>query len=161
MHFIKKLKNSDTHRDIIKAFIFCMLFLAWTILNRVFLFLPPMLGMLFIIFMNVYQQKNSTFIFAIVICLVIFESENQLPLGILSIIFLVLNHLITKKFNLIFGQNPLFIFLYIGALYLSYILVMYIIKMFGSGTSFNVYPIFIAYFLCESLIGLFYEYFRD
>lgn len=160
MRIIKEIKHNDTYREIIKAAVLCAIFFVWTMLSHIFLFLPPMIGLLFIIFIDLYQKKNFIGIIAIMFCLVVFESENQLPLGVLAIVFLIVNYIIVEKFNLIFGHNIFFVFWYVGLLYLGYFLVIYIIKMFGSGLGFSLHSIFVFYFLCESCIGLFYEKFK-
>ncbi|STO96991.1 hypothetical protein [Helicobacter canis] len=153
---VQEMKH-NTYKQIAKVALLCFVFFIWTMCNRIFLFLPPMIGLLFIIFMDVYQRKNLIATIGILICLVIFEAQNQLPLGILPLVFLIVRYIITEKFNLIFGHNALFVFWYVGVLYLSYFFVMYIFEMFGFGLEFKMHSIFIVYFVCESCLGLVYE----
>lgn len=153
---VQEMKH-NTYKQIAKVALLCFVFFVWTMCNCIFLFLPPMIGLLFIIFMDVYQRKNLIATIGILICLVIFEAQNQLPLGILPLVFLIVRYIITEKFNLIFGHNALFVFWYVGVLYLSYFFVMYIFEMFGFGLEFKMHSIFIVYFVCESCLGLVYE----
>lgn len=153
---VQEMKH-NTYKQIAKVALLCFVFFIWTMCNRIFLFLPPMIGLLFIIFMDVYQRKNLIATIGILICLVIFEAQNQLQLGILPLVFLIVRYIITEKFNLIFGHNALFVFWYVGVLYLSYFFVMYIFEMFGFGLEFKMHSIFIVYFVCESCLGLVYE----
>lgn len=150
------MKN-NTYKEIAKVALLCCGFFIWTMCNRIFLFLPPLIGLLFIIFIDIHQRKNLIATIGILICLVIFEVQNQLPLGILPLVFLVVRYIITEKFNLIFGHNALFVFWYVGILYLSYFFVMYIFEMFGSRLEFRFHSVFIVYFLCESCVGILYE----
>ena len=153
---VQEMKH-NTYKQIAKVALLCFVFFIWTMCNRIFLFLPPMIGLLFISFMDVYQRKNLIATIGILICLVIFEAQNQLPLGILPLVFLIVRYIITEKFNLIFGHNALFVFWYVGVLYLSYFFVMHIFEMFGFGLEFKMHSIFIVYFVCESCLGLVYE----
>lgn len=157
MRFINELKQNNTYKEIAKAAALCVVFFIWTMFNRIFLFLPPMIGLLFILFMDMYQKRNAISIIGILVCLVIFETQNQLPVGVLGIVFLIVRYIITEKFNLIFGHNVFFVFWYVGVLYGAYFLVLYVFDMFGSGLGFRLQGLFIVYFLCESFLGLFYE----
>lgn len=153
---VQEMKN-NTYKEIAKVALLCCGFFIWTMCNRIFLFLPPLIGLLFIIFIDIHQRKNLIATIGILICLVIFEAQNQFPLGILPLVFLVVRYIITEKFNLIFGHNALFVFWYVGILYLSYFFVMYIFEMFGSQLEFRFHSVFIVYFLCESCVGILYE----
>ena len=157
MRFVNELKQNNNYKEIAKAALLCAAFFLWSVFSRIFLVLPPMIGLLFILFMDMYQKKNTTSVIGILVCLVIFEVQNQLPVGVLGIVFLVVRYIITEKFNLIFGHNVFFVFWYVGVLYAAYFLVLYVFDMFGSGLGFKLHGIFVVYFLCESFVGLFYE----
>ncbi len=147
----------NSYLELLKIFILCGLLILYMMLSEMFLFLPPLIGVLFIVFMDIYARKNFGAVVGLVVCLVVFEALNQLPIGILPLVFLVMQYVIQKKFNVFFGNNPLFVFWYVGSVYLVYFLSIYVVKMFGSGLNFELWAIFVYYFIAESLIGLFYE----
>ena len=150
-------KKPNSYIELLKVLILCGLLILYMMFSGVFLFLPPLIGVLFIIFMDMYARNNLGVIVGLVVCLAVFEALNQLPIGILALVFLVMRYVITKKFNVFFGNSVFFVFWYVGSVYLVYFLSIYVIKMFGSGLGFELRVIFIYYFIVESLIGLFYE----
>lgn len=160
MQLLSKPDPDKSLKKIAIATLACILFFVWTLLGSIFLFLPPMLGVLFVLFMDSYAKKNTTAIVTIVLCLIIYESEKQLPLGTLPIVFLVVNYLISERFNIIFGHNSFFVFWYIIVVYAVYFLALYIIKMFGAGVNFSLNAIFIYYFIIESSFSLIYEHLK-
>ncbi len=150
-------KKQDSYKETLKIIFFCVLFFMYAMLGGVFLILPPLIGVLFIIFMDIYEEKKFGEVVGLVLCLIFFEALNHFPLGILGFVFLFMNYVIKSRFNLLFGYNPLFVFWYVGSVYLVYFLVLYVIKIFGSGSMFSLEFIFIYYFFAESLLGLAYE----
>lgn len=157
MQLLSQPTPDKSFKKIALATLTCIAFFLWTLLGSIFLFLPPMIGVLFILFMEFYSKKNTTAVVTIVLCLIIYESEKQLPLGTLPIVFVVVNYLIVERFNIIFGHNAFFVFWYIIAVYGVYFLALYIIKMFGAGVNFSLSAIFIYYFIIESSLMLIYE----
>lgn len=157
MQLLSPPNPNKNFKKIALATLACVLFFLWSLLGSMFLFIPPMIGVLFVLFMKSYAQKNTIVTVTIVLCLIIYEGENQLPLGALPLVFLVVNYVISERFNVLFGHNVFFVFWYVIAVYGVYFLTLYIIKMFGSGASFSLNAIFIYYFIIESSIALAYE----
>ncbi|GAD19550.1 hypothetical protein [Helicobacter fennelliae] len=159
MYFSKKTKK--TSREILQIFVFCLLYFLYAACYGVFLVLPPLLGTLFVVFSDVYEKRDTNAVIGVVLCLILFEAINQLPLGILPIMFLCVQCFVIKKFNIMFGYSVFFVFWYVGIVYFAYFLVIYIIKMFGSGLGFSLNFIFVYYWIVESILGLLYEKFQS
>ena len=157
MQLLSTPNPNKNFKKIALATFACIAFFLWSLLGSMFLFIPPMIGVLFVLFMKSYTQKNTIVTVTIVLCLIIYECEKQLPLGVLPLVFLLVNYVISERFNVFFGHNALFVFWYVIAVYCVYFLTLYVIKMFGAGLSFSLNAIFIYYFIIESSIALAYE----
>ncbi|PAF42796.1 hypothetical protein [Helicobacter sp. 11S02596-1] len=133
-------------------------FYFYTCLSDIYLFLPPMIGFLFILYMQASRENRWIFTFAIVLCLIFSEFDHDKTAGVLPIVFVVTNWLVIKKFRLLFEDNLLFVFVYVPLIYFAYFFTLYLLNIFGGNEdSLDLSSIFISYIFYEACLGIAYE----
>ena len=84
------MQRSITHKNNIREnLIYIFLFIIYQALSSIYLFLPPLFGVLFILLIKALNNKNSLSILFISFCLVVFEADKGYML-FSSIIYLLL-----------------------------------------------------------------------
>ena len=78
--------NQKSLRD---SFLYIILFIIYESLSSIYQFLPPLLGVLFVLLINALNRENTIGVVVITLCLVIFEAEKGYIL-FSSVIYLLL-----------------------------------------------------------------------
>lgn len=86
------MQRSISHNKSIKtAFIYVVLFVVYESLSSIYLFLPPLFGVLFVLLMNALDKKDTVNVLLVSFCLVVFEAEHGYVL-FSSIIYLAIGY---------------------------------------------------------------------
>ncbi|MDO7253177.1 hypothetical protein [Helicobacter cappadocius] len=157
MQTISNLKRNNTLREFIKAILLLVGFSFYISVSDIYLYLPPMLGLLFIFYMQTSRENRWVVSISIVACLIFFEYDHDERAGILPLIFVFTNWLVVKRLRLLFEENIFFVFIYVPLIYAVYFFVLYLLGMFAGGISSNLEPIFISYVFYEACLGIVYE----
>jgi len=70
------MQRSISNKNTLITFIYVILFFAYTALSSIYLYLPPFLAVLFILFSRALKNEDTLYLLLIVFCLVVFEAEN-------------------------------------------------------------------------------------
>ncbi len=70
------MQRSIFNKSFITTFFYVVIFFIYTALSGIYLFLPPLLAVLFILFAKALKKQDTLYIFLVAFCLVIFESQN-------------------------------------------------------------------------------------
>lgn len=157
MQTFPNLRRNSTFKETLKAILLLVVFSFYTSLSDIYLFLPPMIGLLFIFYVHTSKENEWILTLSIIACLIFFEFDHSEYSGILPLVFVLTDWLIVKKFQLLFQENVLLIFVYIGLIYFVYLFILYLLGMFGGILNSNLEPIFISYIFYESCLGIVYE----
>ena len=137
--------------------LFCLAFFIYSSLGGIIIYLPPLLGILFVAFIKNYEMDNEFKVWGIIACLFIFEINNNLPLGVLALSFLILRFFFLKTFYIISTNEIVAIGMLVGGIYLWYFLVIYSFKTFGGGARFSLNLVFVYYIIFETILGILYS----
>ncbi len=86
------MQRSITHKKSVKKlFFYIFLFIIYQSLSSIYLFLPPLLGLLFVFLIKSLDNDDTIFAFVIIFYLVIFEANKSYIL-FSSVIFLLLSY---------------------------------------------------------------------
>ena len=83
------MQRSISHQKSLTPFLYVLLFVAYEGLSSIYLFLPPMFAVLFLLFANAIKRDDTVAIALISFCLLIFEADKGYLL-FSSIIYLTL-----------------------------------------------------------------------
>lgn len=70
------MQRSIFDKNSVTTFIYVAIFMVYTALSGIYLFLPPFLAILFILFSKALKKNDAFLIFLVVFCLVLFEAQN-------------------------------------------------------------------------------------
>lgn len=91
------MQRSISNKSFITTFFYVVIFFIYTALSGIYLFLPPLLAVLFILFAKALKKQDTLYIFLVAFCLVIFESENGYMLFSTIIYFSIIYKYIMPK----------------------------------------------------------------
>lgn len=70
------MQRSISNKNTVITFLYVAIFFVYTALSGIYLFLPPFLAVLFILFSKALKQEDIVYLFLVVFCLIVFEAEN-------------------------------------------------------------------------------------
>lgn len=70
------MQRNITHQNPIRVFSSIVFFILYSSLSSIYPALPPMLAVLFILFIRALERKEFLYILIISLCLVVFEANN-------------------------------------------------------------------------------------
>jgi len=100
------MQRSFSNKKSLTPLIYVALFVIYESLSSIYLFLPPLLGVLFLLFINSLKNDNVIAIFLVVFCLLIFESEKGYLLFSSVIYFGLVYKFVLPKIEQNFNCNP-------------------------------------------------------
>lgn len=120
-------------------------------------FLPPLLGIFFLLLVH-YDKEDNFWRFCIILSMLfVVEIFNDMPLGILLVLFLVLRYMAFLYVDTLNAKRFLAV-LQIALVYFGLHLVLVTLKSFGN-LYLDINPlILVYYFVVETIIASFYEY---
>jgi len=150
------MQRSISNKNYLTTFIYVVGFLLYTALSGIYLFLPPLLAVLFILFVKALKNNNSLFVFSVVFCLVVFEAENNYVLFSTVIYFLIIYKYIIPKIIINFSCNSCIkiatvLLVYIGFFIFNSILSNVFLVPMPSLNYYIIYYIVIEFFIVSLL----------
>lgn len=100
------MQRSISNQNSLTPFVYIALFVLYESLSSIYLFLPPLLGVLFYIFINSLKDDDSVASFLIIFCLIIFESEKGYNLFSVVIYFALVYKFILPRLEQNFSCSP-------------------------------------------------------
>ncbi|PAF45823.1 hypothetical protein BKH40_02680 [Helicobacter sp. 11S02629-2] len=122
--------------------------------------LPPLLGLLFMIFHQSFKRREFYRVIAVFLILGFFELDKLLVFGILPLVFFVIRYFVTLRLEDIANENLFFVSLYVVGIYLFYIAGMLLSNILFGTLNIDFKPILIYYFIIDLLVTLAYAKIR-
>ncbi len=91
------MQRSITHKKPIEKIFYILIFAVYEGLSSVYLFLPPLFAVLFILFAQALKKKDVVSLFFISLCLLIFEADKGYVIFSSIIYFAFVYKFITPK----------------------------------------------------------------
>lgn len=91
------MQRSISNQNSVVTFLYVAIFLVYTALSGIYLFLPPFLAVLFILFSKALKNEDAFFILLVSFCLVLFEAENGYVLFSTIIYFSIIYKYVMPK----------------------------------------------------------------
>ena len=83
------MQRSILNQNFVALSLYIIIFVIYESLSNIYLFLPPLFAVLFILFIDKVKQDNAIFVFVIAFCLLVYEADKGY-LAFSSIIFFAL-----------------------------------------------------------------------
>ncbi len=100
------MQRSISSKKSLTPLLYVALFVIYESLSSIYLFLPPLLGVLFFLFIKSLKNDDVIAIFLVAFCLLIFESEKGYLLFSTIIYFGLIYKLVLPKIEQNFNCNP-------------------------------------------------------
>jgi len=91
------MQRSISYQKPLAPFVYTALFVVYISLSSIYLFLPPMFGVLFVLFSKALKKQNSILIFLTSFSLLVFEAEKGYTLFTSIIYFIILYKFVIPK----------------------------------------------------------------
>jgi hypothetical protein len=85
------MQRSITHKEPLSKIAYIFIFAIYESLSTIYLFLPPLFGVLFFLFHDAIKKEDSLFLIFVAICMVLFEA-NKGYTAFSTILYFVLAH---------------------------------------------------------------------
>ena len=105
MQTFSGMQRSISDQNSLTPFIYVALFVLYEGLSSIYLFLPPLLGVLFFLFIKAFKKEDLLSIILIVFSILVFESEKGYLLFTTVIYFALVLKLILPKIEQSFNCN--------------------------------------------------------
>lgn len=129
MQTLSKMQRNRITQKNLGFFLAFALFALYCFLGDIFIFLPPMLGVMFVFFSHSIVQRKYANLVLVFICLLWMECDRGLPLGVLVIFFSLYYFLIFIPMEFLFRKNMNFV--YVLLVYLGFFILLACLGSYG------------------------------
>jgi len=116
------MQRSITYQNPLAPLLYIAVFVIYQALSSVYLFMPPLLGVLFVMFAQSLKRKDASTALLIAFCLVVFEADKGYTLFSSIIYFYLLYKFILPKLIQSFSCHACLQITYIVLAYLGFYL---------------------------------------
>ncbi|RDU73441.1 hypothetical protein CQA66_01915 [Helicobacter aurati] len=139
--------------------LFVGFYIIYSSMSDIYQFLPPLLGILFVIF-HKHSNDEQLFVSLLVfLCLTFYELHKSLTFGIMPIVFCITYFFIAKRLEALFSNNFLFMILYTAAIYLIYYAGTILCNVLFGIPALRLSSLFAYYLIIDCALALAYNYF--
>jgi len=147
------MQRNITYKEFINYTLWSMAYLLYLSLSTIYLFLPPMLSILFLIFLNSLEKQNSVKLTFIILILLVFEAQKGFLAFSIIIYFLILYRFFIPKINKNISSKKIRILIYILLSYIGYIIFYTLLAQIFILPSLSVDYYIIYYIVIEYFIA--------
>lgn len=113
------MQRSISHQNSLTPLLYAALFILYTALSGIYLFLPPLFAILYLLFSKALKQEDVVLLLLVAVCLLFFEAQNSYMLFSTIIYFALIHRYIIPKIKQNFNCNvcinlSIVILVYIG-----------------------------------------------
>ena len=152
MQTFSDMQRSISHQKPLVTFTYIFLYLIYESFSSIYLFLPPMFAVLFVLYSQAMDKRDFLLLTILAFCLILYEADKGYLLFSSIIYFTLVNKFIIPKIIKNFNCNSCVKILYVVIAYLGYyIFLLLIAKIFlleiPSINYYIVYYIVIEFFI--------------
>lgn len=146
----KMQRNRITQKNL--GYFFAFVFFAlYCFLGDIFVFLPPMLGVMFVLFSHSIVQRKYANLVLIFLFLLWMECDRGLPLGVLTIFFTLYYFLIYIPMEFLFRKNMNVVYVFL--VYLGVFILLASLGSYGEALEWkNFLALCVYYAIFEGIV---------
>lgn len=122
------MQRSISNQKHIVTFTYIIFYLIYESLSSIYLFLPPMFAVLFILYSKAMDKQDFVFLSILAFCLVIYEADKGYFLFSSIIYFTLANNFVMPKITKSFNCNSCIQIMYVIIAYIGYYLFLVLIS---------------------------------
>ncbi len=148
------MRRDSTYQNFIKASFFQFFLLIYNILSSMYLFLPPLFGVLFLYFTLLFNSKRYYSFISFIVVMIIFEVSKGFYPGILLVVYSFVYMFLLPNIVKIFDNFNFFELFYSPIIYICYFILNFsVMLLYNADVHIWSYMIF-YYIFIESIIML-------
>ena len=145
------MRRSSVTQKIVGYFFAYILFALYCYFSDIFVFLPPLLGIFFVLFSHALERNNIPRLAFLIAMLFWLECDRGLPFGIILVIYLLLYIGVYRPFVFLFKKNISILCLCVC--YFVLFLLFALIGNYGATLRWwEIFGIFAYYALLEGIV---------
>ncbi len=133
-------------------------YFLYIVMSDIYPLLPPLMGILFLIFHQHYNEEKFYIPIVIIGCLFFYEFDKALLTGIIPCVFFIVQLFIAQQLESILLVNAFFILIYICALYLLYFAGLLLCNILFKTPMLAISSIYIYYLIMDCIFAILYYY---
>ncbi len=147
------MQRNLTYQNLINYILWTLFFTGYICLSSIYLILPPMIGVLLVLFEKALHKNNSLLLLFIFLSIIIVETQKGFLAFSLFVFFLLVHKLIIPKIDQGINASKLRTFLYVFTAYTGYILFsnliaqIFILENLHVNFFYLVFYIIVEYFI--------------
>lgn len=127
MYSFPNMQRNSAYKTFVNTSLFLCFLIFYNAFSSMYLFLPPLFGILFLYFINLFEKERFYSLLFFIIVLFVFESDKGFYPGILFILYYAVYVFLFPKIVKIFDNFNLFEIFYVPIIYISYFIIYFII----------------------------------
>ncbi len=135
-----------------------LFYIIYTSTSDIYPMLPPLIGVLFLIFHKSFNNDKIYISIIVLICLLFYELDKSLIIGIAPCVFFVVHLFIAQQLESLLLVNVIFILIYVIALYIFYFAGMLLCNVLFKTQILEFSTLYIYYLVIDSILALIYYY---
>lgn len=155
MQTFSNMQRNITYQRDLKQFSLLILILVYEAISTIHNYLPPLLGFMFILFLNSVKNANKFLIFTTIIYLLFFEANRDFLIFSSILFFVISIYYIEPKFGKIIKCNRCLIPILITWVYFGYYIFINLNYFILNLEEIGFNPLIIYYIFIESLLAYF------
>ncbi len=157
--FLFMLYKQQTRTKYFFYIVFGILFYIFYIsASDIYPTLPPLMGILFLMFHKNYDNEMFYVPAIILICLFFYEFDKSLIIGIIPCVFFIVHLFIAQQLESLLLVNVIFILVYVLSLYIFYFAGMLLCNVLFKTQILEFSTLYFYYFAMDSILALIYYY---
>jgi len=150
------MQRSIFNKKFIALTSYIIFFIIYESLSNIYLFLPPLFAVLFVLFIRKIKQDDALFVFSIAFCLLIYEADKGFLAFSSIIYFALIYRFVVPKIVKNFGCEPCVNITYVSLAYMGFFLFSLLLaRIFETPepalSYYIIYYIVIEFFLVSML----------
>lgn len=150
-------KHTKT-KHIFLIFFGVVAYFLYVVMSDIYPLLPPLMGVLFLMFHRHYDDEKFYIPIVILACLLFFEFDKVLLAGIIPCVFFIVQFFIAQQLESILLVNAVFVLIYVCMLYLLYFAGLLLCNILFKTPMLDVSTIYIYYLILDCALALLYYY---
>ena len=122
------MQRSISNQKHIVTFAYIIFYLIYESLSSIYLFLPPMFAVLFVLYSKAMDKQDFVSLIILAFCLMVYEADKGYLLFSTIIYFTLVNNFVMPKITKSFNCNSCIKFLYVVITYIGYYLFLVLIS---------------------------------
>ena len=133
-------------------------YVLYVSMSDIYPLLPPLVGVLFLIFHRHYNDKNIYIPILVILCVFYYEFDKSLVVGIMPCVFFIVHLFIASRLESFLTLNIFFLVFYVASCYMLYIAGMLLCNIIFKTPVLDFSSVYMYYAIVDAAFMLLYYF---